>query len=155
MAVLGKPTGIIQPRVQQVGPEHFGVISVDCAKDRSKWMICDFYGKVLIAPTVVEHRCSDLSLMTQMAAEATDHHQIKDLIACVEMTGSYHKVIYRHLRKQGYETRIMHPFASSHYRLPEHGDVKTDDNDLALKKAFACLRTSEDSLHPVVIAPRH
>ncbi|EMI27693.1 hypothetical protein RESH_01729 [Rhodopirellula europaea SH398] len=32
VAVLGKPTGIIQPRVQQVGPEGFGVIAVDCAK---------------------------------------------------------------------------------------------------------------------------
>ena len=48
LAVLGKPTGVIQPRVQQVGPEFFGVLSVDCAKDRSKWMLCDFYGKILV-----------------------------------------------------------------------------------------------------------
>ena len=25
---------------------------------------------------------------------------------------------------------LVHPFASSHYRSPEHGDVKTDDHDL-------------------------
>lgn len=47
---LGKPTGQIQERVQAVGPEHFGIISVDCAKRRPKWMLCNFYGKVLIDP---------------------------------------------------------------------------------------------------------
>src|SRR5437870_2558308 len=36
-------------------PEHFGIVSVDCAKSRSKWMLCDFYGNVVIPPTVVEH----------------------------------------------------------------------------------------------------
>ena len=53
--VLQKPRGVIHPRVQKVGPEHFGIVSVDCAKARSKWMLCDFYGNVLIPPTVVEH----------------------------------------------------------------------------------------------------
>ena len=46
------------------------------------------------------------------------------------MTGTYHLPIYRAFRKAGFDTRIVHPFASSHYRLAEHGDVKTDDNDL-------------------------
>jgi hypothetical protein len=49
-AVLGKPNGVIQPRVQAVGPERFGIVAVDCAKARSKWMLCDFYGNVLIPP---------------------------------------------------------------------------------------------------------
>lgn len=48
-----KPHGVIQPRVQRVGPEHFGVVSIDCAKARFKWMLCDFYGKVLIPPITV------------------------------------------------------------------------------------------------------
>ncbi len=60
-AVLGKPAGVIQRRVQEVGPEHFGVVAVDCAKDRSKWMMCDFFGKLLVEPTVVEHRFTDLT----------------------------------------------------------------------------------------------
>ena len=47
-AVLGRPSGVIQPRVQAVGPERFAIVSVDCAKDRSKWIMCDFYGKVLV-----------------------------------------------------------------------------------------------------------
>ena len=59
-AVLGKPRGVIQARVQKVGPERFGVVAVDCAKARSKWMLCDFYGKVLIPPTIVEHQRTPL-----------------------------------------------------------------------------------------------
>ena len=38
LARLGKPNGIIQPRVQVVGPQRFGVVAVDCAKARSKWI---------------------------------------------------------------------------------------------------------------------
>ena len=37
-----------------VGPEHFGIVSIDCAKARCiNWMLCDFYGNVLIPPTIV------------------------------------------------------------------------------------------------------
>src|SRR4249920_2577096 len=57
-----KPHGVIQPRVQKVGPEHFGILSVDCAKARFKWMLCDFYGNVLIPPTTVEHNRPELDL---------------------------------------------------------------------------------------------
>ena len=53
--VIHKPLGAIHPRVQAVGPEHFGIVSVDCAKARSKWMLADFYGRVIVPPTVVEH----------------------------------------------------------------------------------------------------
>ena len=51
---IGKPTGQITAPVQAVGPEHFGVVSVDCAKRRSKWMLCNFYGKVVIEPTTID-----------------------------------------------------------------------------------------------------
>src|SRR5258708_37191519 len=52
---IHKPNGVLHPRVQAVGPEHFGILSVDCAKARSKIMLADFYGRVLIPPTVFEH----------------------------------------------------------------------------------------------------
>src|SRR5437667_1987403 len=58
--VLQKPRGVIHPRVQKVGLEHFGIVSVDCAKARSKWMLADFYGNVIIPPTVVEHNRAGL-----------------------------------------------------------------------------------------------
>ena len=57
---IGKPAGAIQERVKLVGPEHFGIVAVDCAKRRSKWMLCDFYGKVIIEPTTVEHTAGAL-----------------------------------------------------------------------------------------------
>src|SRR5579862_4205835 len=52
---LGKPRGVLHPRVQQVGPEHFGIVCFDCHKGSSKFLLADFYGKVLLPPTVVAH----------------------------------------------------------------------------------------------------
>ena len=60
VTAVHKPGGVIQPRVQRVGPEHFGIVSVDCAKARFKWMRCDFYGKVLIPSTTVEHNGAEV-----------------------------------------------------------------------------------------------
>ena len=129
-ARLGKPNGIIQPRVQEVGPQHFGIVAIDCAKARSKWMLCDFYGKVLVPPTEVEHARMQMQLATVQFKEACRQHGIRDAIVAVEMTGTYHRPIQRAFREAGVETRLVHPFASKHYCLPAHGDNKTDDNDL-------------------------
>src|SRR5262249_28707037 len=38
---LHKPRGVIHPRVQAVGPEHFAIVCVDCAKARSKMILAD------------------------------------------------------------------------------------------------------------------
>ena len=127
---IGKPNGQIQERVQAVGPEHFGIVAVDCAKRRSKWMLCNFYGKVIIEPTSVEHTSGGLRVMTQLVAEACKTEGLTDCIVAVEMTGIYHKPVYRAFRKAGFDTRIVHPFASNHYRRPLHPDEKSDDNDL-------------------------
>ncbi len=127
---IGKPTGQIQERVQAVGPEHFGVVAVDCAKRRSKWMLCDFYGKVIIEPTTVEHTNGGLQAMTQRVADTCQREGLTDTIVAVEMTGIYHKPVQRAFRKAKFDTRIVHPFASNHYRRPLHPDAKTDDNDL-------------------------
>jgi len=127
---IGKPNGQIQQRVQAVGPEHFGIVAVDCAKRRSKWMLCNFYGKVTVEPTSVEHTTGGLRAMTQLVAEACRSEGLTDSIIAVEMTGIYHKPVYRAFRKAGFDTRIVHPFASNHYRRPLHPDAKTDDHDL-------------------------
>ncbi len=127
---IGKPTGQIQERVQAVGPERFGIVSVDCAKRRSKWMLCNFYGKVVVEPTTVEHTTGALRGMTQLVAEACRAEALSDVIVAVEMTGIYHKPVQRAFRKAGFDTRIVHPFASNHYRRPLHPDDKTDDHDL-------------------------
>jgi transposase len=127
---IGKPTGQIQERVRAAGPEHFGVVSVDCAKRRSKWMLCNFYGKVLVECTHVEHTAGGLQWMTQQVTEVCQAEGLMDTIVAVEMTGIYHKPVQRAFRKAGFDTRIVHPFASKHYRQPLHPDDKTDDHDL-------------------------
>jgi transposase len=127
---IGKPMGQVQERVQAVGPEHFGIVAVDCAKRRSKWMLCNFYGKVLIEPTSVEHTTGGLRSMTQRVAAVCQAEELTDTIVAVEMTGIYHKPAQRAFRKAGFDTRIVHPFASNHYRRPLHPDAKTDDHDL-------------------------
>ena len=127
---VGKPTGQIQERVQAVGPEHFGIVAVDCAKRRSKWMLCNFYGKVIIEPTSALHTTGGLRGMTQHVAAVCQAEELTDTIVAVEMTGIYHKPVQRTFRKAGFDTRIVHPFASNHYRRPLHPDAKTDDHDL-------------------------
>jgi transposase len=116
--------------VQAVGPERFGIVAVDCAKARSKWMLCDFYGKVLIPPTIVEHGRMELQLATMQLREACEQFCLQDHIVAVEMTGTYHRPVQRAFRKAGSETRLVHPFASRHYRQPASPNIKTDDVDL-------------------------
>jgi transposase len=127
---IGKPGGQIQQRVQDVGPERFGIVAVDCAKRRSKWMLCNFYGKVIVEPAEVDHTHGGLKTMSQRIAEAAKSEGLADFIVAVEMTGIYHKPVQRACRKAGFDTRIVHPFASNHYRQPLHPDLKTDDHDL-------------------------
>jgi len=116
--------------LRKVGPEHFGVISVDCAKRRSIWMLCDFYGKVIIEPTIVDHNAGGLKAMTDLARRTCQEQALTDSIVAVEMTGIYHRPVQLAFRKAGFDTRPVHPFASKHYRRPLHPDCKTDDNDL-------------------------
>ncbi len=68
--------------------------------------------------------------MTSQIKVACDQCGIIDSIAAFEMTGIYHRPVQAALRKAGVDTRIVHPFASEHYRKPLHPDIKTDDNDL-------------------------
>ena len=145
-AVLGKPNGVIQPRVQAVGPERFGIVAVDCAKAQSKWMLCDFYGNVLIPPTSVEHQRTALQVATLQLQEACQKHGLRDHVVAVEMTGTYHRPVQRAFRQAGSETRLVHPFASRHYRLPAHADNKTDDHDL--EGIFRALSTDLDCWSP-------
>jgi transposase len=128
---LHKPHGVIHPRVQKVGPEHFGIVAVDCAKARSKWMLADFYGNVLVAPVEVEHNRLAFAAAFAQLHDATARHKIEDLIVAIERTGRYHHVPQRAFRDAGFETRIVHPYTSKQYRQPADPDNKTDDTDLA------------------------
>jgi len=104
-AVLGRPQGVIQARVQAVGPKKVGVVAIDCAKARSKWMLTDFYGNVLCPPADVEHNRNALQMAVLAVKLGMGKHDLKDVVVAVEMTGAYHKPPMRAFRKAGFETR--------------------------------------------------
>ena len=129
--VLHRPRGTLSPRVQNVGPERFGIVSVDCAKARSKWMLADFYGKVLVPPTVVGHTRAELDAALEQVRKAQALHDLRDMLVSIERTGRYHHPVREAFRSAGYDTRIIHPFTVKQYRLPADPGTKTDDTDLA------------------------
>jgi transposase len=126
-----KPRGVVHPRVQRVGPEHFGVVCIDCAKARFKWMLCDFYGNVLVAPTVVAHNRVELDAALAQLRRARADHDIQDLVVAVERTGRYHHVPRRAFAQECHDVRTVHPFTTKQFRRPSDPGVKTDDTDLA------------------------
>ena len=126
-----RPNGIIHPRVQAVGPEHFGIVAVDCAKERSKWMLSDFYGRVIVEPQVVEHTAGGLRQAIATLETARVQHDLREVIVAIERTGKYHEVSRSAFRRAGYETRLVHPYATKRFRQPANPGIKTDDTDLA------------------------
>ena len=129
--LVHKPKGALQPRVQRVGPEHFGIAAVDCGKDKSRWMLCDFYGKVLREPADLMHARGSFELAIFQLREAMAKHDLKDVIVAIEQTGNYHQPVKRGFAQAGFETRIVHPLATQQLRIPADPGDKTDDNDLA------------------------
>jgi transposase len=126
-----KPRGVVHPRVQAVGPDHFAFLCVDCAKARSKMMLADFYGRVLLEPTIIEHDQPGFKAASQQVSDAVNQHAIKDLIAVIERTGRYHGPIQRAFTTAGIEVRILHPYTTKQFRQPADPGNKTDDTDLS------------------------
>ena len=126
---LGKPHGLLAPRVQAVGPEHFGIVAVDPAKARSYWLLADFYGRVLIPLTPVEHTRSGFDAAIDHLKRAVAEHDLRDTIVAVEQTGSYHRPVKCAFVAAGFDTRIVHPSISRHYRQAADYDTKTDATD--------------------------
>jgi transposase len=140
---------VLHPRVQQVGPEHFGIVCFDPAKVRSKFLLADFYGRVLIPPTWVAHNRPALDTAVAQVRQAFADHQLHDGLIAIERTGRYHRVVQRTFAAAGFETRIVHPFVTKQYRQPVDPANKTDDTDLsALHRATvtgcALLEASRD-----------
>ena len=125
-----KPRGNFHPRVQAAGPEHFGIVCVDCAKARSKWKLADFYGRILVPPTVVEHNRPAFDAAIAQLRQAIRDHDLKDVLVAIERTGRYHHAPRRAFAAAGFETRIVHPFATKTLRQPADPGNKTDDTDL-------------------------
>jgi transposase len=128
---LQKPRGLVHPRVQKVGPEHFGIISADPAKGRSKWMLCDFYGNIVIPPGWVAHNRVELDAAVAQIRAAMQAHGLGDVLAAVERTGRYHHPVKNAFTAAPFDTRLVHPYASKQFRQPADPNNKTDDTDLA------------------------
>ncbi|MDQ5807997.1 MAG: transposase, partial [Actinomycetota bacterium] len=58
-------------------------------------------------------------------------HGLRDLLVAVERTGRYHRPVQRAFAAAGFETRLVHPFATKQLRQPADPGNKTDDTDLA------------------------
>jgi transposase len=129
--LIQKPSGQITPRVQAVGPEHFGVLCFDCAKARSKFLLANFYGKPLILPQIVPHTRGDLHALIDQVRQACREHDLRDLIVAIERTGEYHRQVQRACKQAGFDTRLVHPLTSKQFRMPADPANKTDDTDLA------------------------
>ncbi len=93
--LVQKPRGQFTSRVQAVGPEHFGIVTVDCAKARSKFMLADFFGTVHVPPTVVVHRQGELQAAIERIRQALSEHDLRDFVVAIERTGEYHRPVQR------------------------------------------------------------
>jgi transposase len=128
--ILQKPTGELATRVKAVGPEHFGLLCFDCAKQRSRYFLADFYGQVLLPPSTLAHTQGDFQSTIKQFRETIRQHELRDVVVAIERTGDYHRPV-RAFREAGFDTRIVHPYTTKQYRQPADPDDKTDDHDLA------------------------
>ncbi len=127
---LQKPNGVISQRVQKVGGENFAIVCVDVAKHRSEWMMADYFGNILIQPQTLEHQGPFFKAAVEQIHQAQQAHHIQDMIVVVERTGNYHLAPKRAFARAGFETRVVHPFATKQYRVPADPGNKTDETDL-------------------------
>ena len=114
---LQKPSGVIGHRVKLVGGEKFAIVCVDPAKERSEWMMADYYGNLLIEPQTLQHQAAFFRSAVAQIREAQKQHDIQDTIVVVERTGNYHLVPKRAFAKAGFETRVVHPFATKQFNM--------------------------------------
>src|SRR6516164_3151678 len=89
-------------------------------------MLADFYGTILVPPTTVAYNRPAFD-----AAIARLRQAVRDHVVAIERTGRYHHVVRRAFAAAGFETRIVHPFATSRLRQPSDPGDKTDDTDRA------------------------
>ena len=134
---LQKPNGIIGPRVAKVGGARFAIVCVDPAKERSEWMMADYFGNLLIEQQTLEHKAAFFKLAVAQIRQAQQEHDVQDMIVVVERTGNYHLAPQRAFTKAGFETRVVHPFATKQYRVPANPGNKTDRNDLSAQHRAA------------------
>jgi transposase len=125
-----KPNGSLSARVQAVGPERFGIVMVDVAKERIQTQICDFYGNEIVPFTVYEQSRSGCADCLRSIHDAQTRAGLLDLVIAIERTGEYHRPFQRAAQQAHFEVRIVHPLATHHFRKLADPGNKTDPTDL-------------------------
>lgn len=128
---IQKPNGTLTNRVQLVGPEHFGILSIDVAKARFKMMLADFYGNIIITPAEFDQTHGGLHAAIDRLRQAQTSSDLRDLVVAIERTGEYHRPVQRAFGQAGFETRLVNPLASKQFRQTANPDDKTDETDMA------------------------
>jgi transposase len=129
--LIQKPNGSLSIRVQAVGPERFGILSIDVAKARFKMMLADFFAKPLILPTEFHQSQAGFQAAVDSVRAAQHQAGLGEVVVALERTGDYHRPIQRAFRHAGFEVRLVHPFATKQFRQVANPGNKTDDTDLA------------------------
>src|SRR5207244_1492224 len=93
-----------------------------------------------------------LQAAAELIRQAAAKHQTLDLIVVVERTGRYHHVVRDAFTADGFEVRVVHPFATKQFRQPADPGNKTDDTDLsaihrAAVNGFGLVEPAPDPTH--------
>jgi transposase len=115
-------------------------------------MRADFYGHILVPPTVVEHNKTGFDSAISEIHRAIDRHHLGDVLVAIERTGIYHLPVKCAFSSRKFETRIVHPLTTKQYRLPADPGNKTDDTDLyaihrATTNGFGLIEAQLDDTH--------
>ena len=125
-SLVHKPDGVLTPRVQAVGPEHFGIALVDVSKRRIQAQVCDFYGRILVPFDIYDQTKEGCRAFLQRLQRVQIDTPLRDLVVAIERTGEYHRPIQRAAVAAGHEVRIVHPLVTSHFRKTANPGEKTD-----------------------------
>ena len=74
--------------------------------------MADYFGNLLIEPQTVEHQNVFFKVVVEKIRQTQQEHDIQDTIVVVERTGNYHLSPQRAFARAGFETRVVHPFAT-------------------------------------------
>ena len=128
---LQKPSGVITPRVTKVGGDRFAIVCIDPAKHRSEWMMADYFGKLLIEPQTLEHQVWTFQgCHRARSPSSASNTTSRTRLSSLNEPGTTISLPKRAFASAGFETRVVHPFATKQYRMPADPGNKTDETDL-------------------------
>ena len=144
---LKKAPNSLQPRIEEIGAEHFGVLAVDCAKARFQVLLGNFCGTVLMEPQEFDNSGPDLEHLVETVQHEVRRHGLKDLVVALERTGRFHHPVRTVLRRH-WTVKMIHPLATKRLRQPADPGNKTDATDLVaiLRATIAGYGTDDEEL---------